>query len=102
MTDDYDGEFEEGLWVGAMWVNGEREILPLMRHNADASFDVIEDARYSVPVRAALRAIIDEHVSWPTPRMYRITPAHLERHPVLIGAVLAGRWQRHARDATKG
>jgi hypothetical protein len=97
MTSGHNGELSEGLWVGAMWADGEREILPLMRHYADASFDLLDDARYTVPVRAALRAIIDEHARCPTPRMYRITPAHLERHPVLIGAILAGRWQRHAR-----
>ena len=86
--------------MGAIWVDGTREIMPLIRQNGDATFDLLDNARYSVAVRAALRAIVDEHAVSLTPRMYRITPAHLERHPVLIGAVLGGRWQRHARDGT--
>jgi hypothetical protein len=95
MTNADEGEPTEGLWVGTMWENGERTILPLVRFHADGDFDLLEDAYYSVPVRAALRAIIDEHMSWPTPRIYRITPAHLERHPILINTVLSGRWQRN-------
>ena len=39
-------------------------------------------------------------MSWPTPRVYRITPTHPERNPVLFEAALAGQWQRHARDVT--
>jgi hypothetical protein len=87
--------YEEGLWVSTAWWRGERIILPLIRRYADGSFDMLEVDHYSDAVRSALRAVLEDYVTWPTPRTYRITSEHLDRHPALVQAVLAGRWRRH-------